>query len=156
MSPKIISIEKRTVIGMQSFMHHNEHRKIVALWQHFMPRQKEIQTRLNSEFIALQIYDDFNVMDKPFDIWACVEVISLKDIPDGMTSFIIPEGEYAVFNHKGLDAANTYQSIMTEWLPTSGYQIDHRPHFQVMGDKYKNGHPDSEEEFYVPIKLLRV
>ena len=42
---------------------------------------------------------------------------------------------------------------MTEWLPNSGYEIDNRPHFQVMGETYKNGSPDSEEDFYVPLKL---
>ncbi len=41
---------------------------------------------------------------------------------------------------------------MTEWLPNSGYKIDDRPHFQVMGKKYKNGSPDSEEDFYIGLK----
>ena len=71
-----------------------------------------------------------------------------------MQSFTIPGGLYAVFQHKGMDAGATYQYIMNQWLPHSGYAIDHRPHFQVMGAKYKNGSPDSEEDFYVPIKQL--
>jgi AraC family transcriptional regulator len=71
-----------------------------------------------------------------------------------MQSFQIPEGDYAIFPHKGMNAGATYQKIMTEWLPKSGYKIADRPHFQVMGEKYKNGSPDSEEDFYVPVEKL--
>ena len=110
------------------------------------------QRVLNNDFIAMQVYGDFNSLEKPFDIWACVEVSDFNTIPNDLTAFRIPEGEYAVFLQKGMNAAATYQKIITEWLPTSGYQIDDRPHFQVMGEKYKNGSPDSEEDFYVPVK----
>ncbi len=154
MNPKLIVRTEKNVIGMKSSMHHNDFGNIVALWKRFMPQRKTIKNVINEEFIALQVYRDFNNFEKPFDIWACVEVSSLETISDGMESFTIPEGEYAVFHHKGMDATATYQQIMTEWLPNSGYEIDDRPHFQVMGEKYKNGSPDSEEDFYVPIKLI--
>jgi AraC family transcriptional regulator len=137
---------------MQSTMRHGEYQSIVALWKKFMPRRKELVNSVNDEFIALQVYSDFNNFENSFDIWACVAVSTLDDIPQGMKSLIIPEGEYAVFLQKGMDAASTYQRIMTEWLPNSKYKIDDRPHFQVMGEMYKNGSPDSEEDFYVPIK----
>ena len=155
MSPQILTIKSKTVVGMKSAMHHNEFGNIVALWKRFMPKQNAISNRLNAEFIALQIYDDFNAMEKPFAIWACVEVSSFNAIPDGMASFRILEGDYAVFLHKGMDASKTYLQIMTEWLPNSDYEIDERPHFQVMGEAYKNGSPDSEEDFYVPIRLIK-
>lgn len=153
MTPQIIAIDKKAVIGMQSAMHHNEYYKIIALWKSFMPQRKAIHNAINKDFIAIQGYSDFNAIEKAFDIWACVEVSNLEHIPDGMTSFIIPKGEYAIFLQKGMDASKTYQRIMTEWLPNSGYEIDNRPHFQVMGETYKNGSPDSEEDFYVPLKL---
>ena len=134
-------------------MYHGEYGNIVSLWKRFMPNKKEIKNLINDELIALQVYSDFNDFNKPFDIWACVEVLDMDEIPEIMTSFIIPQGDYAIFKHKGMDASATYQKIMTEWLPTSGYKIDNRPHFQVMGAKYKNGSEDSEEDFYVPVKL---
>ncbi|WP_340156205.1 GyrI-like domain-containing protein [uncultured Winogradskyella sp.] len=152
MKPKLITISDKKLIGLKSSMHHGEFGNIVALWKRFMPRKKEILGCLNSELIAVQAYDDFNAIEKPFDIWACVEVSSLEHIPEGMTSLTIPESDYAVFVHKGMDAAGTYQKIMTEWLPTSGYDIDNRIHFQVMGAKYINGSMESEEDFYVPVK----
>jgi AraC family transcriptional regulator len=152
MSPKIIQLSQRKAIGMQSSMHHGEFGNIVELWKRFMPNRMAIKNTLNNEFIALQEYDDFNNFEAVFDIWACVEVSSIDGVPEGMEAFTIPEGDYAVFLQKGMDASATYQRIMTEWLPSSGYVIDNRPHFQVMGEKYKNGSPDSEEDFYVPVK----
>lgn len=153
MSPKLIKISERKVIGMKSSIHHGDFGNIVTLWKYFMPNRKMIKNVINDEFIAMQNYRNFNDVKEPFDIWACVEVSSLQNIPNGMFSFIIPAREYAVFLHKGMNASETYQRIMTEWLPNSGYEIDDRPHFQVMGEKYKNGSPDSEEDFYVPVKL---
>tara|TARA_R110002072_G_scaffold14463_1_gene59954 strand:+ start:1389 stop:1856 length:468 start_codon:yes stop_codon:yes gene_type:complete len=153
LNPRIVNISAKKVIGMKNSMHHNEHENIVALWKSFMPNRKDIQSVINDEFIAIQVYSEFNKHDKPFNIIACVEVIDFKDIPDTMEAFTIPEGKYAVFLQKGLDAFGLYQRIMSEWLTTSGYEIDNRPHFQVMGEKYKNADPESEEDFYVPIKL---
>jgi AraC family transcriptional regulator len=151
MEPKIITIKSKTVVGMKSTMTHGDFGNIVALWKQFMPRKKELSNTINSELIAAQVYSNFSDMSLPYTIWACAEVSDLTSVPEGFESLIIPESEYAVFLQKGMNAAATYQKIMTEWLPTSGYVIDARPHFQVMGEKYKNGSPDSEEDFYIPI-----
>lgn len=152
MNPKLVNISKKKVVGMRSTMHHQDYENIVALWKGFMPNRKDIQSVINEEFIAIQVYSDFNSLEKPFDIWACVEVSDHNSIPNRMEAFEILEGEYVIFSQKGMDASRTYQRIMTEWLPTSGYEIDDRSHFQIMGEKYKNGSPDSEEDFYVPVK----
>lgn len=154
MNPKIISINKKMVVGMQSKMRHGEYGNIVKLWKSFMPFRKHIKNAVNQDLIAMQIYEDLNIPQNSFEIWACAEVLSLDDIPENMSSCSISQGEYAVFIQKGMDASATYQRIITEWLPDSGYEIDDRPHFQVMGEKYKNGSPDSEEDFYVPIRSL--
>lgn len=154
MHPKIITLKEKKVIGMSSEMLIHQHQKIVELWKRFMPRKHEIKNVLNQELIALQNYTHFGNFDKPYQIWAVIEVSEISSVPNDMESYIIPEGVYAVFPHKGMNASETYQKIMSEWLPNSGYAIDDRPHFQVMGEKYKNGSPDSEEDFYIPIKSI--
>jgi predicted transcriptional regulator YdeE len=35
---------------------------------------------------------------------------------------------------------------------TTEKKIDNRPHFEVLGDKYKNNDPSSEEEIWIPIR----
>ena len=141
------------MIGMQSSMHRHQYNHILTLWKRFMPRKKELQNLLTTELIALQVYSDILNAEKPFAIWACAEVSDFNKIPTDMEAFTIPCGTYAVFHHKGNDASKLYPYIMTEWLPNSVYEIDDRPHFQVMGDNYSNGCSDSEEDFYVPVKL---
>ncbi|EPE83362.1 GyrI-like small molecule binding domain protein [Leptospira noguchii str. 1993005606] len=39
--------------------------------------------------------------------------------------------------------------IFQEWLPNSGYKL--KPHFELLGSKYKNNDPTSEEEVWIPI-----
>ncbi|MEO1031233.1 MAG: GyrI-like domain-containing protein [Bacteroidota bacterium] len=154
MKPTIVNISEKKLIGMKSRMRRHEHGHIVTLWKRFMPRKHEITYAVSQELVALQDYKHPNDIEQPFAIWACVEVSEVGTIPEQMQSFTIPAGLYAVFRHKGMDAGATYQYIMSEWLPSSGYAIAYRPHFQVMGEDYKNGSPDSEEDFYVPIRTL--
>lgn len=130
--------------------------KTAQLWQRFMPRRKEITNNLSSDLISMQIYPsnfDFNP-DTQFEKWAAVEVSDLGNIPDQMESFILPEGLYAMFQYTGSsNDTRIFQYIFTEWLPGSGYRLDNRPHFEVLGAKYKNGSADSEEELWIPVKL---
>jgi AraC family transcriptional regulator len=69
----------------------------------------------------------------------------------------IPEGLYAVFHYKGdqKNAADFFRKIYTEWLPNSGYVLDHRPQFEILGGKYKTNDPNSEEEIWIPVKEKR-
>jgi AraC family transcriptional regulator len=62
-------------------------------------------------------------------------------------------GLYAVFNYKGSNMDHSiFEYIFRSWLPDSEYYLDNRPHFEVLGDKYKNNDPSSEEEIWIPIK----
>jgi AraC family transcriptional regulator len=71
-----------------------------------------------------------------------------------MQSLLVEEGLYAVFNHVGdaVKARETFGYIFGVWLPNSEYQLGNRPHFEILGEKYKNSSPDSEEEIWIPIK----
>ena len=130
-----------------------------ALWKSFMPQRKQIAKPLNNDLYSVELYntsDFFEAFDPAakFEKWATIEVSDFQDIPSEMETLIIPEGEYAVFIYKGCGskASNTYRHIIQDWFPKSNYQLDHRPHFAVMGEKYKNEDPNSEEELWFPIK----
>lgn len=131
--------------------------KTGELWRSFMPRRNEITNAITADLISMQIYDPsyFNPFnpEKEFEKWAAVEVSDFHNIPEGMESFTLADGVYAVFIHKGSSSDNsTFQYIFTRWLPASGYVLDERPHFEVLGEKYKNNDPNSEEEIWIPIK----
>ena len=76
--------------------------KTGELWQSFMPRRKEIQNSLTSDLISMQVYDrpmepgNFN---QEFEKWASIEVADFDTLPDGMESFVLTGGLYAVFHY---------------------------------------------------------
>lgn len=156
MNPTIKIFPTTKFIGKNLSFTYADYRAF-ELWSSFMPKRKEIQNAIGSELYNIQINpDNFDFQpNTPFVKWAAVAVTSFDFIPDDMESLEIEEGLYAVFNYKG-DQSNVaafFNSIYTEWLPSSGYQLDTSPQFEILGEKYKNGSPESEEEIWIPIKL---
>ena len=131
----------------------------LELWRNFAPRKKEIKNKVNSDSYAVKIYPNttfFQQFDptRTFEKWAAVPVTNFDNITDCLDKLIIPVGIYAIFTYRGKpsDAMDTFRYMYGEWLPSSQYEMDNRPYFALMGDRYKGEHPDSEEEFWVPIR----
>lgn len=127
------------------------------LWGDFMPKRSEIQNRVGTDFISMQLFPiDYHKNFDPsieFQKWAVVEVSNFDAIPEDMRTFLLEAGSYAVFDYKGSSAdPSIFQYIYNEWLPSSPYELDDRPHFEVLGEKYKNNNASSEEEIWIPIK----
>ena len=127
------------------------------LWGQFGPLIKTIKNRVNGDKISMQIYPlNYYTQLSPtteFEKWATVEVRSFEDKPEGLETFELQGGLYAVFDYKGSSAdARIFQYIFSEWIPKSGYAVDDRPHFEVLGSKNKNNNPKSEEEIWVPVR----
>jgi AraC family transcriptional regulator len=40
-------------------------------------------------------------------------------------------------------------------LPGLVHELDYRPHFEILGEKYKNEDADSDEEVCIPINLKK-
>lgn len=151
-SIKKLSQKKLVGISMEMSISNNRTRE---LWGILMPRRKEIQNPVNEDKISLQVYetsyfDTFNP-NRNFTKWALIEVEDFDNIPEGMESFVLEDGLYAVFDHKGANMS-IFQYIYGVWIPNSDYELDDRPHFEVLGENYRNNHPDSEEEIWIPIK----
>lgn len=156
MTPRIETLPEKKLIGKRLTMSFADF-KISELWQAFIPRRKEITNNLTNDLISLVIYEPNHFNDfKPtneFERWASVEVISFDNVPAEMETFVLNGGLYAVFNYKGLNTdSSIFRYIYGTWLPNSDYVLDNRPHFEVLGDKYKNNDPNSEEEIWIPIK----
>lgn len=156
MIPKIISLKEKKLVGLSTQMSLLNN-KTGELWGLFSPRIKEIEYRINNEKISLQIYPNnyyksFNP-NNTFEKWATVEVTNFEKIPKDLHRFILGSGLYAVFQYKGSSANNAiYQYIFFNWIPNSIYEVDNRPHFEVLGENYKNNDQNSEEEIWIPIK----
>jgi AraC family transcriptional regulator len=154
---RIENIAEKKLIGKQLTMSFAEN-KTFQLWSSFMPQQKEIRNKTGTDLYSVEVYpsgffENFSPINT-FAKWAAAEVYDFNEIPFNMQTLIIPTGTYAVFLYKGLaeKADETYRFIFTEWLPKSEFNLDDRPHFAVMSEKYKKDNPDSEEEIWIPVK----
>lgn len=154
LKPALVTLPETKLIGKKRSMSLIDN-QTQALWQSFMPRRELITNRIGNDYYSVQNYstDYFENFypAKSFVKWAAVAVDTFENIPNEMESFILPTGLYAVFEHKGMDT-EIFKQIFTEWLPKSTYILDHRPHFELLGEKYKNNDPNSEEQIWIPIQ----
>jgi AraC family transcriptional regulator len=156
MIPRIEKLDDKKLIGRRQTMSLVSN-KTGELWKSFMPRRRDISNKLTNDMISMQVYKPTHFADfKPtneFEKWASVEVTNFDNVPNDMETFNLTGGLYAVFDYKGLSTDNSiFQFIFGTWLPSSEYDLDDRPHFEVLGEKYKNNDPTSEEEIWIPVR----
>ncbi len=158
MIPEIKTLAPKTLAGKKMEMSFAEN-KTPELWKSFVPLKGTIAGALSNDLYSLQVYPPgFDIFNPDpfmmFEKWALVEVSDKASIPEQMLSVHLPGGLYAVFKYKGnpAEARKVFQYIFGLWLPQSGFLLDSRPHFEVLGAKYKNNDPESEEEIWIPVK----
>jgi AraC family transcriptional regulator len=153
---KTVHLSPKKFIGKQIQMSLSNNRT-AELWKDFMSNRSKISNAISTDLYSLQIYKpDYFKNFSPqteFTKWALTEVEDFSDIPIGFEAFELTAGLYAVFLHKGDTSAfiKTFEFIFQEWLPKSGFQLDDRPHFELLTDTYKNNSSESEEEVWIPI-----
>jgi AraC family transcriptional regulator len=160
--PRIETLAEKKLVGKSLPMSFADD-KTFMLWRSFMPERKSITNALSGNLFSLQVYPDsfdFKTFSPlvTFTKWAAMEVTNFDALPAGMESFTLAGGLYAVFDYIGAASAGqkTFEYIFKTWLPASDYDLDNRPHFEILGKKYKREDPTSEEEIWIPIKLKSV
>jgi AraC family transcriptional regulator len=156
--PAFRTINEKKLIGKSMVMSLGND-STFDLWSGFMPLRKEIKNKVGTDLFSLQIFDksfdfvNFNP-EAQFVKWAAVEVSDPSVISDGLKILVLESGLYAVFIHRGSskEGERTFRYIFEKWLPSSEYAIDNRPHFEILGEKYRNDDPDSEEEVWIPVR----
>ena len=153
--PRIVMGEERKLVGRKLKMS-LANNKTFELWSSFMPDRMKIPNLVSNELISMRVYKEPLIVEdanQEFEKWAAVEVFNFDEVPASMECFTLNPGSYAVFDYKGLNTdTQIFIYIFKEWLPNSDYELDERPHFEILGNKYKNGNPESEEEIWIPIK----
>jgi AraC family transcriptional regulator len=154
--PRIMTVGSKKLIGQRLTMSLADYR-IGELWKSFAAKRNQIVNALNNDLISMAIYQPHHFASfhptNEFERWATVEVENYDLLPAGLETFDLPSGLYAVFDYQGLSTdTSIFQYILGTWLPASEFVLDNRPHFEVLGEKYKNNDPKSEEEIYIPIK----
>ena len=155
MQPTIKTITNKKLIGKSLGMSMVDN-KTYELFRSFMPRRKEIQYANMVEVYDLRVYpEDYHVNFNPannFTKWALVEVSEIENVPDQMEVFNLKGGSYAVFDHKGPQTdTSIFQYIFTSWFPNSEYDVDHRPHFELLRVGTKPNDPNAQQQIWVPV-----
>ena len=154
--PEIATLPEKKLAGVRVPMSVAADRT-PQLWRSFMPRRKEITNNPHVVLFSVRVYNTPMLLDpfdasQLFDKWAALEIFDERSLPDGFERLILPAGEYAVFQYKGSSSdPRIFQYIFGQWLPNSPYMLDHRPQFELLGERYVNNSPDSEEEIWIPI-----
>jgi AraC family transcriptional regulator len=157
--PRIVEIKEKLMVG-HSITTNLAENATFSLWSKFRAQESAIKNKLNTDLFSVEVFspdlkfNEFTPTTK-FEKWAAVEVSDLDNVPEGMQTLTIEAGLYAVFIHHGPASTfpKTAQYIHGQWMPQSAYQLDQRPHFEIMTAEYKGPNdPDAEEEIWVPIK----
>lgn len=160
LQPKIVDLKSKKLVATSLAMS-LQNDATQKLWQSFMPQLKSILHKVDGKLYNLIDYSGHYGMhdftpNTVFTKIAAVEVLVYENIPEGLEKLELKAGKYAVFGHIG-NSGNSFSKsmeyIFKEWLPNSGYAVDNRLHFEVLGAKYKNNSDESEEEIWVPVKM---
>ena len=128
--------------------------KTPLLWQGFMPQRNAISNRIDDRYISLQQYppgyfEAFNPAT-PFEKWAGVVVSEITNMPSTLNTLLVAGGFYAVFIYDGsIPPPSIFENIYAKWLPSSGYKLENRPHFEVLHADYLQG--NRAEEIWIPL-----
>lgn len=156
-TPTIQTLPQKKLIGKSVRMSLMQN-ATPQLWKSFMQERRHITNALGTDLFSLQVYDamyfDNFSPQTEFTKYALAEVTDFETIPQNMESFTLESGLYAVFIYQGLpqNFKEAFQYIFYNWLPNSEYELDDRPHFEVLGAAYNPTDPNSEEEVWIPIK----
>ena len=125
--------------------------QVPRFWQQSVPRIPELMPLMNCTPKGL-LGVSACMKGETFDYF--IAVASDADVPQGMAESTVPACTWAIFDCTGPmpDALQTLQKrIVTEWLPTSGYEYANAPDIEVyfVGDQFS---PDYRCEAWLPIR----
>ena len=124
---------------------------IPSQWQRFAPHIGKIPGQVGWTCYGVCFnFDDTGNMD-----YLCgVEVVADSEPPAGLSLLRIEEQRYAVFSHRGhiSKIANTWNDIVIQWLPASGYTAIKAPQFETYGQDFDSRTGNGVVEIWIPIE----
>lgn len=154
--PNIVATPSIELVGMAQDMN-LIHMPIQALWQRFRSHAA-VRTKAIPKFYSVQHYhapvDLLNFSPAAvFTKWAAAPKEYFDDLPEECVSLFIPEGLYAQFDviAPPTAAKEVFGYIYGQWLPQSGYRLDHRHQLEVLPHDYATKGDQASEVIWIPI-----
>jgi AraC family transcriptional regulator len=150
MEPRIVTKEAFNVVGIpfsgqvssSPYEDGQNNNEIGKAWDQFNARAAEIKHWSGP---AIGLCFGMPDADEPWNI-AGAEVSTLEDVPVGMMGRHVPAAKYAVFQCTLPTLGATYQYIMEQWQPASGYERGEGPDFEVYDESW-----DMDDELNSPM-----
>lgn len=163
MQPVFRSLPEFSVIGVgERFIsilspEKNNHIVIPKLWETFFQKENQIKSRAglsNYGVCSPLTSDQFKEHPDEGFYMAATAVTDTQFVPEGMTAQVIPQGEYAVFTHKGAlkKLEHTINYIYGSWLPKSGRKLRLAPDLEIYDHRFSPNDEASEFEILIPIE----
>lgn len=144
MHPELVKFMARKIIGIGNI---GKPSRPEEAWPALFARIDQIPGRVNrSETLGVIPRDEYGYL-------AGVETALSSKVPEGMSSYIIPAGEYAYLRHKGpLSQINETFEELIAWLRKNDYEQFDVVCFDVYDERFKGEQPESEIDMYIQIK----
>lgn len=155
MKYSIVKKEEIRIVGVKALLEKNieeNFKTVPKLWQ------EAAQSGVINQILSLMNADSKGILG----VSVCVDSLDKweyyiatetdKKVPKGMDEYIIPAGTWAVFPGEGAmpkAIQEIEKRIITEWLPTSGYEYADAPDIEL----YLNEDPTNAKfEVWIPIR----
>ncbi len=127
---------------------------INALWKVFVEQLENEGLVPEITYGICQSASPETLPQKSLHYMAGYQIDPKCDPPPGMEKIYVPEGEYAVFLHRGhiSDFDATVRYIWQCWIPRSGCELADTPDFELYDDRFNPDSLEGEVEIWAPLK----
>lgn len=145
MMPELIDFEARKVVGVGRIG--GEHVNPGDVWPIFLQRLGEIGSRSNET----ETFGIIKLNEKGY--LASAEVDSQDEWPEGMTTYVLPQGKYAKMTHTGPVSriGNTFDQLMG-WLETNGHERYDIVCYEVYDHRFRGESEESAFDVYAEVR----
>ena len=153
MNYRIEEKEAFKIVGIKKQFGENALRDIPLFWDEAKKSniiKKELCPLLNTKIMGV-LGVCAPIDSKRFDYY--IAVATTSKTPKGLSELIVPKSKWAIFEVIGpmsKAVQDMTKRIMTEWLPSSGYESLNLPDIELYFDEDENAHNHSE--IWIPIK----
>ena len=159
--PRIVEKPELKVIGYEAAFIHclspeaTNFQVIGPLWDRLIGQAAHIPNRIGDAMFGVIYGRPETERTHPHELQyiAAVPVNSTAEIPEGMVSWTVPAGTYAVCTHRGpiRTIGETVSVIYRGWLPQSAYQHAETADVELYDDRFCYAGADSEMEIWIPV-----